>query len=150
MKQAFLNLQEKLSEIPELKYIDEDWGQLDAYSPNPPTKFPLALLDFGAINFDNIGIDRSKTPYQRQKAQGVLVVTVANLKLTNTSGKAPHAQKEAAFKIWDIIEGVHQKLHGFAFFENSGRLLRLSCNRIRRDDGIQEYELRYQFDLTNV
>ena len=42
MKQAFLNLQEKLQELAELKYIDEDWGQLDAYSPNPPTKFPLA------------------------------------------------------------------------------------------------------------
>lgn len=150
MKQAFLNLQEKLQEVAELKYIDEDWGQLDAYSPNPPTKFPLALIDFGNLNFSNLGIDRSKTPHQRQNAEGTLIVTLANLKLTNTSRNAPNAQKEAAYKIWELIEAVHQKIHGFSCLQNASPLIRTGLARIKRDDGIQEYELRYKLELYNV
>ncbi len=150
MKQAFLNLQEKLQELAELKYIDEDWGQLDAYSPNPPTKFPLALIDFGNLNFSNLGIDRTKTPYQRQMAEGMLIITIANLKLTNTSRNAPTAQKDAAFKIWELIEAVHQKLHGYSCLQNASPLIRTGLARIKRDDGIQEYELRYKLELHNV
>ena len=29
---------------PNLKYMDEDWGQLDSYQDAPPVKFPLSSV----------------------------------------------------------------------------------------------------------
>ena len=39
MKALLEKIQQKVSEITELKYIDENWGQLDYYSPNMPVQY---------------------------------------------------------------------------------------------------------------
>lgn len=150
MKKVFLAIQEKLKEIPELKHIDEDWGQLDAYSPNPPTRFPLALIDIGSLQYQNLGTDKRATPINRQTATGTIVITVANAKLTNTSAAAPQGQKDDAWKIQEIIESIHAKIHGQKVTDNVGAMIRVGCQRIRRDDGIQEYEITYSIGMTNV
>ena len=41
MKQLLIDLQQRLlTEVPELKYVDLDWGQLSYYFPNPPVQWP--------------------------------------------------------------------------------------------------------------
>jgi len=151
MKAVFLAIQALLeSNVPELKYIDEDWGQLDAYSPHPPAKFPLALIDLGDAIYQNLGIDRKVSPMHRQTAEATVVITIANQKLTNTSSKAPAAQKDAAWFIQDIIQKVHEQLQGKCVTETDGALIRTSARKIRRDDGIQEYEITYTIGMTNV
>lgn len=150
MKAELQAIQTILETITELKYIDEDWGQLDNYSPHFPTQFPLALVDIGRLVFENIGMDKSATPQNRQTGTGTVVITIANAKLTNTSVKAPQGQKDAAWKIWDIIEKVHAKLHGAKVTAKVGALVRISTMRMRRDDGIQEYEITYTIGATNV
>lgn len=143
-------IQTQIATIPELKYVDEDWGQLDNYSPNPPTMFPFVLIDISALNFSNIGMDKTAIPITRQMAEGRITLTIANLKLTNTSGFAPQNQKDTAWHIWDIIENVHQKVQGFNPTEKSGGLIRTGLQRMVRDDGIQEYKVTYTIGLTNV
>lgn len=150
MKLILKNIQTKLSEVSELKYIDEDWGQLDYYSAHPPTQFPLALIEIGSVNYSNIGVQRQSSPQNRQIAQATLVITIANLKLTNTSLKAPVNQQSLAWSIYDILESIHEKIHGFQPVENCSKLIRTTYRRIIRDDGIQEYELTYTFGLSNV
>lgn len=150
MKIVLENIQKQLGTIPALKYIDEDWGQLDDYSPHPPTKFPLALIDIGSLEYNHIGIDPKSTPKNRQMGTGTIVITIADLRLTNTSLRAPKQQKDNVWEIWNILESVHQELHGFKPSSNSGAMMRTNLRRIKRDDGIQEYEATYTIGVSNV
>ncbi|MBP4139968.1 hypothetical protein J3495_17995 [Flavobacterium sp. P7388] len=149
-KAVLQSIQTILSTIPALRYVDEDWGQLDDYSPNPPTQFPLVLIDIGNLQFSDIGKDRTATPQNRQMATGTIVLSIANLKLTNTSARAPQPQKDKAWSIWDIVESVHGKLHGVAVGGSAGAMMRTNMRKVKRDDGIQEYEVTYTIGMTNV
>jgi hypothetical protein len=150
MKSFLETIQTKLATIPALKYIDEDWGQMDSYSPNPPAKFPCALIDITSLNFSNIGKDNSATPINRQLADGTVTFIIGNLKLSNTSQHAPQSQKDNAWNIWIVIDDLHKKVHGWKPLEDSGALMRTSLKRIRRDDGIQEYQITYSIGFTNT
>lgn len=150
MKTFLEAIQNKLATIPALKYIDEDWGQMDSYSPNPPAKFPCALIDITAMDFSNIGKDNSANPTNRQLADGTVTFIIANAKLSNTSHRAPQSQKDNAWSIWTIIEDLHKKVHGWKPTEDSGALMRSGFKRIRRDDGIQEYQITYSIGFANV
>ena len=149
-KEVLKSIQDILTLIPGMRYVDEDWGQLDDYSPNPPTQFPLALIDIGALQYSDIGKDKTATPQNRQMATGTIVISIANLKLTNTSARAPQPQKDKAWAIWDIVQSVHAKLHGVAVGDSAGAMMRTAMRKVKRDDGIQEYEVTYTIGMTNV
>ncbi len=150
MKNILENIQNRLSAVAELKYIDENWGQLDDYDNYAPVKFPCCLIDVGSVDYSNLGMDKKAMPENRQIGSGSMVISVANLKLTHTSLNAPKAQKDIAWEIWDIIENVHKSLHGFRPNENSSALMRTGMRRVKRDDGIQLYEVSYSFSLRNT
>ena len=150
MKNLLEKLRLRLAEIPQLKYIDENWGQLDYYSPNMPVQYPCALIDVQQIQYSNIGKDLTKTPLQRQIAQVQIKITIANMRLTNSSMQAPRRQKEEVWAIWCIIEKIHQQLHGVSLLPNVSPLIRTSQNRTLRDDGIQEYEVYYSCEVQNI
>lgn len=150
MKQILQNIQNRLAEIPELQYIDEDWGQIDYYSPNMPVKWPCCLIDLQSGQFSNISKDMSKRPRDRQNASFMVKISLANMRLTNTSYLAPKGQKDNAWAIFELVEKVHQKLHGFSPLENCSKMLRTSFGRTQRDDGVQEYAVVYEFEAYNV
>ena len=83
-------------------------------------------------------------------ATGTIVVSIANLKLTNTSAKAPQTQKDQAWSIWDIVQSVHEKLHGVVIGGSAGAMMRTAMRKVKRDDGIQEYEVTYTIGMSNV
>lgn len=105
MKALLEKIQQQVSEIAELKYIDENWGQLDYYSPNMPVQFPCALIDVQQVQYTNLGRDISKKPVQRQIGQVSIKITIANMRLSNSSMQAPRRQKEEVWAIWGIIGG---------------------------------------------
>ncbi len=144
------NIQNQLKTVNELKYIDEDWGQLDYYAPNFPVQWPCALTDVSNVNYSDIGIKKTAIPTNRQQADCTFSLTIANLKLTNTSGFAPQQQKASAFNIQTLIEDVHKVLQGFRPGPNASALIRTSRTRIKRDDGVQEYNVTYSFGLNDV
>ena len=151
MNTIIQNIQDKLTLVTGLNYVDEDWGQLDYYSPNFPVKWPCALIDVTGASFDNIGIDKTATPRNRQNSEdAILSITVANLKLTNTSSMSPQPQKDQAWSIWTLIEDIHKELQGFNPEAYAGKLIRKSFARVKRDDGVQEYTIMYSFSLNNV
>lgn len=148
MKEAIQSIQNKLAESSS-NYIDEDWGQLDYYSPNFPVKWPCTLIDITNSNFQNKGMDKTTTPMHRQTSVNLVGIKIANLKLTKTSKMAPQTQKDAAWSIWDLIEEVHGLLQGFRPLENSGGLIRTGIRRVQRDDGVQEYIVLYSWGLND-
>jgi len=150
MKTIIDNIQAKLQTLPGLKYVDEDWGQLDYYSPNFPVQWPCALIDVTNAAYSDTGKDRTKDPQQRQIAECYLTLSIANLKLTNTSGRAPKPQKDNARSIWELIEDVHKAVHGWNPEAMAGKLIRRGMQRVKRDDGVQEYTLSYSFGLTDA
>ncbi|KAF0199019.1 MAG: hypothetical protein FD170_3947 [Bacteroidetes bacterium] len=87
------------AQVPELKYIDEDWGQLDSYSDNPPTKFPCALLEMQSAQWRNQG---NKT----QDGTINISIRIASLRLSNTNPKAPEPQRLLAANIWVVLENT--------------------------------------------
>jgi hypothetical protein len=150
MKTLLLGIQDQLATATGLKHIDEDWGQLDDYGPHVPVKWPCCLIDFTAANYTDIGIDRASTPQNRQQATGSITLNFANLKLTNTSKLAPIGQKNDAYLLMELIETVHAKIQGFRPEEKSGAMMRSSFKRVKRDDGIQQYQVVYTIGLNNV
>ncbi len=150
METIIKNTQDKLAEITDFKYIDEDTGQLDQYSPHFTVKFPCALVDISDVDFTNLGQDHTKDPVNRQMGNGLIKVTIANMKLGNTSFKAPIGQKNIGWSVWQTIDKVHKKLHGSYVAANSGKLIRSSIHRIKRDDGVQQYEVYYKLDFKDV
>ena len=133
----------KLSADTLIKHIDEDWGQLDFYTDNPPVKFPCVLLEIQQIPWSNEG----------NKVQDGIMnisVTVADIKMSNTSYNAPGAQKTKAAAIWTILENINKALHGWRPVITTGTplpdfksLTRISTRKIKRDDGIRQFEVIY-------
>lgn len=150
MESLLQAVQDRLNEVSDLKYIDENWGQLDYYSPNMPVMWPCCLIDINDGDFSNLGRDLEKTPKERQMGNFALKIIIANLKLGNTSLQATKSQKNNGWQVWRIMQKVHEKLHGFTPVEYSSKLIRRNFQRVLRDDGVQEYHITYIFEARNV
>ncbi len=133
MKQIFLDIQTKLSGITELKHIDKNWGQLQY--EQPPVKFPCALLDIANVNYSQMG-------KLAQLAEGDIEITVANLRLTNTSYRNPN--RDDAYAVFDIMDDIHQLLQGWSNNGTIGRLVRTNLKKIATDKDFEIYSLTYR------
>jgi hypothetical protein len=150
MSEILENVKTNLASIPGINYVDEDWGQLDLYSPAPPVKFPCILIDIINNTFSNIGIDKQAEAQNRQMSAFTLQVRIAELRLTNTSARAPLNQRNQARHIFDLMEDIHVKLQGHSATSKCSKFLRTSSNRVQRDDGVREYVMLYSANEHNV
>lgn len=132
-----------------VRYVDENWGQLDLYGPEIPVKWPCVLIDIGSGQFSNIGRNNNVIPANRQQGTFSVELTISTLKLTNSSFNAPPTQKWHAFEIWEIVEEIHKKIQGWPPTDKSGGLIRSSLNRVRRDDGVQEIRVIYTVGIND-
>lgn len=128
--------------VPELQYIDEDWGQYDFFD-RPPTKDFSVLIDIQSAQYTNDG-------KLQQRGNINVVVRFYNLKLTNSSSKAPQRQKDYAKKGWQILRKINQALHGQHFLSEGYAVpIRQSMQRIKRRDGIYQRDITYTIGLTD-
>lgn len=146
MQDLLLNITAKAASVPGIKYSDENWGQLQFYGPEAPVKWPCVLVEFASGQFTNNGHDYMNDELSQQGTLSI-EITVANLKLTNTSFKAPINQKTKGFDIWDIVNQVHSVIQGFKPLTNSGGLVRTTIQSVKRDDGVQEKRIIYTVGL---
>ena len=132
MKNIFLSIQNELGKITELKHIDKNWGQL--LYEQPPVKFPCALLDIEKVDCMQLG-------NLAQKANGIIEITIANFQLTKSSGKAP--RKEDSYAVMEIIEKIHQLLHGWSNGEFQ-RLIRINVQKLDAAYAYEIYKISFQ------
>lgn len=137
MKTILEEIQAKLK--PHFPYVDENWGQLNL--PNPPVRYPCALIDCDNATFTNNGNNVRLIPNLRQEGLINIEITIGLLKLSNTSGNAPLIQKDRAWRIYDDIENAHKALQGQTI--GNGKLVRVNQRRVRRTDGMQEHRVIY-------
>ena len=150
MKEILLSIQDIIGNVAKIKYVDEDWGQLDDYGSNIPVKWPCSLIDLTSVDYSDIGIDKSAKPKNRQMGLVSVTIKYANVKLSNSSFKAPEVQKNNAYQLIEIVEDGHKVLHGFQPTPNCSPLMRTKLRRIKRDDGVQQIEVTYLMEVTNV
>jgi hypothetical protein len=143
MKQTLISIVERLSaQVPALRGVDENWGQLDGYAPSPPVKLPCALVDVEGVQWSDLGD-------LRQTGAAQVRVTVATLRLSSASAAAPEAQRQRAFEVIDLLADVHRALHGWRPPGNASRLTRTATRMARRDDGIRQYEVLFALQLSD-
>ena len=138
MKELLNQIMQRLALVAALKYIDEDWGQLEYGSK--PVQWPCALINYGDAEWSNLSM-------KKQMGLATITVTIAAQKFGNTSLNAPAQQKESAFSILDIINEVHLVIHGWKPEAANSSMYRKSSQRVVRDDGIQEHVIRYQVQI---
>ncbi len=141
---------EKLNTITELRYVGDDYGQLDYYENHPPVSFPCVLIDTSEADYENIGQNRYKKPQNRQNATCTLSLLIADIRLTNSTitGRANIAVNPTPIK--EIVQLVHNELHGWSPSAQSSRLQRIRQRRQKRNDGVIAYELYYIFAMNDV
>ena len=143
MKQIIQDIQDRLvRSVPALKYVDQDWGQMDFWREHP-VKYPCALIDIQSAQYTNNG-------NFIQQGTAMVVIRLFDLKLSNSSQKAPDNQKENAKKIWQLIEDVNKTIHGQNFLqEGYGLPIRQQMRRTKREDGCYQTELYYTVQFTD-
>ncbi|PWN62296.1 hypothetical protein [Chryseobacterium oncorhynchi] len=148
MEKLLLNINEKLEqEVTDLKYIDENWGQLQYYGSDCPVKWPCALVDFASGQFSNNSYSYSNDTGTEQQGVISIEITIAKLKLSPTNTAAKLSQKTKGYEIWETVNRVHKILHGWKPLPESGELSRVSIQQIKRDDGIKEIIVTYSIGL---
>lgn len=106
--QMLVAMQERLKDqVTELRWIDQDFGQLEVEAERPPVSFPCALIDFTGSQFsqllqnvelaDNCGIS----------------VRVVHAPYSNTNHLTPVASKEMALQYYETENKVYKALKGW-------------------------------------
>lgn len=122
---------ERLSDIAALKYIDRNWGQLDLETP--AVKFPCAISDIEAVDYSDL-LNRE------QVADVEFTVTIAVQNFYNTSQKAPNKAK--GYDIFDIIGEVNSRLQGYATPEFA-TFVRRRLQKVDAEKNFSIYTLTY-------
>ena len=140
MKQFLNAVLLRLKEIPELKYVDENWGQLDFYKPNAPVKYPAAVIDFEKLYWECLG-DLT------QNATAEITIEVATLRLSASSGGVSQKRRSEAFEIYEILDKIVLSLHGWTPIETCSCLVRTETAKLGVVDGIKKYQLRFKCQI---
>jgi hypothetical protein len=94
-------------EVPELKWIELDEGQLEYYTDRPAVAFPCVLID--------ITINRCEDLYERaQLCQATIGIRIAqNIPVNRTNAGAPDPIRESALERYRLIEKIYQSLQSW-------------------------------------
>ncbi len=135
-KDLLLSIQERLATVPELKYIDKDWGQL-RYE-QPAVKYPCALIDLEQAGF-------SETGKGGQLADVSVTITIADQRLTPTSLYAP--RKEDGYAAIELMESVHDALQLY-YEKGFAPLVRTNWRKLHVSNTFEVYALSYATQFT--
>ncbi|WP_143960242.1 hypothetical protein [Litoribacter populi] len=116
----------KLQEIPELRWIDLDKGQLDSYETRPNVNFPCALISMQLPRCEDLGA-------KKQQCTALVTIRLGFDFSGNTSSVTPEAERAKSLAYFDLCEKVYQKLQGWND-ENINKFSRQNFREERRGD----------------
>lgn len=137
METLYQKLIDLLGEIPEIKYIDLNAGQLQM--EKPPLAYPAVLI--------RISETRDDINHLFQQVTARVELTVVNKYLSETNSLAPEAVREKGLKYMRLNAAIAEKLQGykdakFEPFSNVGKsdqLIRAGLKTI-----VQSWETSWQ------
>jgi hypothetical protein len=132
----FLSLQQHIkTELPEIRYIDQDLGQLNA-NTRPPVSWPCVLIDLENFDFENLGENV-------QTAKGTIVLRLGFAPHSNSSQISPQTNIRQAINYYDLEWSLHKTIQGWAPGDDMGSLVRTSATTQQRNDQYRVREIRY-------
>ncbi len=139
METIIKSIEDKLrAQVPELKWIDQDFGQLEM--EHPPLNFPCALIDVPQVQWENT---------TRLEQQGVATVNirVAFRVYDRSNTQAPTTLRERAAAHFAVLKKINLCLHGVEDTEaNYSSLIRTQTQRGKTIDP-RVYTLSYTTTL---
>lgn len=134
MNTAFLQLCERIeSQVPDIKWIDLDHGQLEIPEGLAPAAFPAALLD----------ISYPKTEDSGDTAQIVNISIVVRIAFGATAGGTTQQEaRTTSLAELEMVQHIHQALQGWET-GNLSTLSRTSMTLEKRTDGLKVYRIAY-------
>lgn len=122
--------------LPEVKYIDKDWGQL--YMENPPVGWPCILIDIERV-------DPKPLNDGNEKDTATVVLTVGNRRTNPSSAHAPRASKEASCQTLDLTDDIHDQVQGYSARREYSPLAVQSFDKLNDlPGGTEGYAMRYR------
>ncbi len=119
MEEILETVMQKLAQIPELRWIDLNVGQMSVQ--NPPVDYPCALVDITAIDHTTAGVQRQIGDLQLEIELYFIVRSPANT-------LAPGHLREQAFEYFAIVRKIYATLQNLSG-ENFTGLTRVRTTR---------------------
>lgn len=94
------------TKVPEIRYIDQDFGQLEQYVKRPGVAFPAVFIDFQNWQYDDY-------TQNEQKAKGDVIVQLALSKHSSSSSLTPEQWREIPLEYYEIEQKLFKALHGY-------------------------------------
>lgn len=118
--------------VPEVKWTDQDLGQLEADTDRPPVLFPCVLIDFNGSQYADLS-------YGVQQATNCVVqMRLAFAPYSSSSGATPTPQRELALQYYEIENKLFK---AFNNWEPAGEICqafsRTADATERRDDSLR-------------
>lgn len=149
MNSPFANLFEALqtrikAQVPAIRWIDQDMGQLEHYAERPAVAWPCVLIDFDGWNFENMG-------QNCQTAEGDLIIRLAFPPFSHSNNLSP--VKDKALIFYEHEFNLHKALQGWEPVISPppggagggfSPMTRISADTEKRDDPIRVRVIRYR------
>lgn len=137
-KQLFIALCNLLeSQVPEVRWIDADEGQLNTSNQRPPVAFPCVLIDMSYPQTEAMNATAEKIRVQ-------FSLRIAFEGYGQTSSVAPEPVRERALERLDILEKIHRSLQWWNCDRQINPLRRQRVTTERRQDGLKVYNMTYE------
>lgn len=105
--QLFLAIQEKIkNDVAEIRWIDQDFGQLEDYEVRPPVSFPCVLIDFNETSYEEMN-------QRRQQANITFTLRLGFPAFSYAANTAPQSVKELALQYYELEQRLFESIQGF-------------------------------------
>lgn len=123
--------------VPEVKWIDQDFGQLEQFDTRPPVNFPCVLIDFPMATYSGLS-DLA------QMADITVQLRIGFAPFSQGHSRAPEKVREEAVKYYEIEQKIFEAVQGWQteFCQpliriNAGTEQRLSANDVADSIGLR-------------
>ncbi len=137
-KHLFIALCDLLeAQVPEVRWIDADEGQINSQNNRPPVAFPCVLIDMTYPQTEALNA-------QSEKIRVQFSLRIAFEGYGQTSSVAPEEVRERALERLDILEKIHRALQWWSYERQINPLRRQRVITERRQDGLKVYNMIYE------
>jgi hypothetical protein len=140
-KELLLAVTDRLnSEVPALRWVDAEEGQLSRGEQRPAVAFPCALVDIAYTECMTL-------PGGSQRIKAQITCKVAFSSAGSTHAAAPRKVREQALAYMDILHEVHVALQWWTGGGRFNPMCRVRCTPEKRSDGLKVYNVVYRTEF---
>jgi hypothetical protein len=123
------------AQVPEIRWIDQDLGQLETFEYRPEVSFPAVLIDFAATSYSEIS-------ELAQIGDVTIVLRLAFAPFSQSHQAAPTAVRDKALAYYALEQKLYNAVQGWQT-DYSGPMIRNGADTERRDDTLRVRALTF-------